>query len=208
MKIQLACDFYCLEDALKVLKEIVEEIDIIEVGTDLMLAEGTRALRIIKETYPDKILLSDMKVMDGGRELGELAYKNGADIFTVLGLASEETIQAACSVARQYHKKVCVDMIGLADNLEKAKQYSQWGADYLCVHTADDQLHNKNFYHCLADYVNAIGACSCSIAGGINPDNLKSICKYEPEIIVVGGYITRAANPKQALKDIKEVMYG
>ena len=63
MKIQLACDFYCLEDALKVLKEIVEEIDIIEVGTDLMLAEGTRALRIIKETYPDKILLSDIKMV-------------------------------------------------------------------------------------------------------------------------------------------------
>lgn len=208
MLIQLACDYYSLEEAMKILDKISDEIDIIEIGTDLMLAEGVRAVKTIKNLYPNKIVLADMKVMDGGRELGELAFDNGADIYTVLGVAPLETIQAACNVAREYNKKVCVDMIGVTDQLTKAKEYINMGADYLCVHTADDQLGNVTYYHHLADYVKTVGPQYCSIAGGMNPQNVKDIREYDPEIIVVGGYITKAVDPLKAVREIKGAFYG
>lgn len=208
MKIQLACDFYHLYDALQLLELIGDEIDIIEVGTDLMFAEGAKAIKVIKDLYPQKVVLSDLKVMDGGKELGAMVYDYGADIFTVLGVAPEETVQAACAVAKQYHKKVCVDMINVTDNIERAKKFINWGADYLCVHTADDQKEHVTFYHHLKDYSESIGAQHCSIAGGLNPESIRSIRQYEPEIIVVGGYVTQAKDPVKAVREIKEAMYG
>lgn len=208
MKIQLACDYNKTEDALNILEKVASDIDIIEIGTDLMYGSGSEAIKIIKSKYPDKTVLADLKVMDGGRELGELVFNCGADIMTVLGVAPNETIQAACNCAKKYGKQICVDMINVTDQLSRAKEIISWGADYLCVHTADDQKENVTFYHMLKDYVNEIGAEKCSIAGGMNPSNIKDIRQYNPEIIVVGGYITGSDDPKRAVEEIKEAING
>lgn len=208
MKIQLACDCHTVEEALRLLNLVHDEIDIIEAGTDLMYAEGIKALRILKSAYPDKPLLADLKVMDGGRELAELVFENGADVMTVLAVAPEETIIAACKEAKRRNKKIYVDMMCVTDQLEKAKKIMSWGADCLCVHTADDQKENVTFYHKMADFSKYIGSQYCSIAGGMNPENIRSIKQYNPEIIVVGGYITGAKDPQKAVKEIREAING
>lgn len=208
MKIQLACDFNRTEDALELLEKVVDDVDIIEVGTDLMFGSGSDAIRRIKSKYPNKTLLADLKVMDGGRELGELVFNSGADIMTVLGVAPKETIQAACECAKKYGKHICVDMINVTDQVSKAKEFVSWGAELLCVHTADDQKENVTFYHMLKDYVQEVGADKCSIAGGMNPTNIKEIRKYNPEVIVVGGYITGSSDPKKAVLEIRDTING
>ncbi len=42
------------EEALKLVKETAEHIDIIEIGTPLIKHEGVKLIRVMREKFPDK----------------------------------------------------------------------------------------------------------------------------------------------------------
>ena len=56
-RLQIALDTYDLPSALAPLATAVDQIDIIECGTILVLAEGMDAVRAIRAAYPDKTIL-------------------------------------------------------------------------------------------------------------------------------------------------------
>ena len=84
MKLQLALDFATIEDSIKILKEVNEVIDIVEIGTPFLLQDGLKAVRKIKGAYPALTVLADLKVMDAGAHEARMAFDAGADIITVL----------------------------------------------------------------------------------------------------------------------------
>ena len=55
-----------LEEALDILRETAEYVDIIEVGTSFVLRYGMAAVTQFKNHFPEKMILADMKIMDGG----------------------------------------------------------------------------------------------------------------------------------------------
>jgi len=63
-------------------------VDIIEAGTPLIKQEGLRIISILKECFPEKLILADMKTMDAGGLEAKLAYDAGADLVTVLAVAT------------------------------------------------------------------------------------------------------------------------
>lgn len=52
--LQVALDNQSMDDAYKTTRLIAHEVDIIEVGTILCVAEGVRAVRDLKALYPEK----------------------------------------------------------------------------------------------------------------------------------------------------------
>ena len=58
--LQVALDLFSTEEALKVLDQVGQYVDIIELGTPLMIAEGARVVKTVKEKYPDKIVFADI----------------------------------------------------------------------------------------------------------------------------------------------------
>ena len=56
MKLQLAFDQFYLEGAKDFLEDIADLIDIIEIGTPLILREGIRSVSEIKQIYPDLLV--------------------------------------------------------------------------------------------------------------------------------------------------------
>ena len=64
--LQVALDLFKTEDALEILEEVADYVDIIELGTPLIISEGARVVKTVKDKYPDKIVFADIKVMDGG----------------------------------------------------------------------------------------------------------------------------------------------
>ena len=66
MKLQLALDELTLPEALVFIDKVVDDVDIIEVGTPFLIREGVNAIKAIKEKYPHKEVLADAKIMDGG----------------------------------------------------------------------------------------------------------------------------------------------
>ena len=206
MRVQVACDLSSVDDAIEIVKKIKDDVEIIECGTGLIFSEGCECIRKMKAAFPDKLVLADLKIMDGGVEHCELVFKAGADLVTVMGVAPDETIKKVCDTTKKWGKECVVDMMCVNDQMSRAKDIISWGANYLCLHTADDQKDTITFYHFLKDLVAEIGAEHCSIAGGMNPENILGIKEYKPDTIIVGGYITRAADPVKAVKEVRKAM--
>lgn len=59
--LQVALDNLSMAAAYDTTRLIAAEVDIIEVGTILCVAEGVRAVRDLKALYPDRIVLADAK---------------------------------------------------------------------------------------------------------------------------------------------------
>ena len=102
MKLQIALDDVTLEGALELVKKVRDYIDIIEIGTPFVYEYGMQAVRTMKEHFPDKEILADMKIMDAGYYEAEEALKAGADYVTVLGVTDNLTIQGCKEAAEKY----------------------------------------------------------------------------------------------------------
>ena len=115
MKLQIALDDLTLEQALSLMNEIRDYVDIIEIGTPFVYQYGMEAVRVMKQNFPDKEVLADMKIMDAGAYESEEALAVGADYVTVLGVTDNLTIKGCVEAAEKYGKEVVVDMICVPD---------------------------------------------------------------------------------------------
>jgi 3-hexulose-6-phosphate synthase len=207
MKLQLSLDMADLHEALDCIEETKSSIDIIEVGTPLALKCGVGAISSIKDKYPGMDLLADFKIMDAGNYEASIAFDAGADIVTVLGVASDATIAGAISAARKFKKKIMVDLIGIAEIKQRIILMDQLGADYACLHTGVDDQNGIDIP--VAQLVIAglsVTTLKLAIAGGINSRNIRAIVIYHPDIIIVGAGITSEPNKAKAAADIKRIM--
>ena len=145
--------------------------------------------------------------MDAGKLEADIGFQAGADMVSVLGLASKKTIEAAKSSAIQWNRKIMVDMINLEDPIRKWADFMEMEMDYGCLHTAhDDVTDGENSLEMVEKFHEAHGGQQISVAGGIDPEKLRNLKSCQPEILVVGSYITNAVDPSKALKNIRQVM--
>jgi len=143
--LQVALDFIELNRALKVAGESVKGgIDWVEAGTPLIKSNGMEAVRRLREKFPNKTIVADMKIADAGRVESEIAFKSGADIVVVLGSASDQTIKECVEAAKNYGGKVMVDLMEGSANLERAKEVEKMGIDFISIHTPIDQQMTGN----------------------------------------------------------------
>ena len=151
----------------------------------------------IRTAYPQPRLLADLKIMDAGEAEADIAFGAGADIVTVMGVSGDETIQGALISAVKHDGQVMIDMMQLADPLERADRLIGLGCNLLCLHTAHDQQSTHGSpWRQLAQLRQAYPSLHLAIAGGVNLKVLPQIMPLHPQIIVVGSAITAAADPK------------
>jgi 3-hexulose-6-phosphate synthase len=204
MKLQIAIDMVEAETALKMVDQIHDVVDIVEVGTPMIVREGMFPVRLIKEKYPNVIVLADAKIVDGGDIESGDAFEAGADIVTVLAVAEDATIQAVVNTARKYGKKVMADMICINDVEKRAAELDNMGVDYVCLHTAlDVQNTGKTPFDELAKVMMVLKNAKVAVAGGINMGTIPLTKKYGPEIVVAGGALTKAADLRAAVIEME-----
>lgn len=138
MELQLALDLVNIPEAIKVVKEVEEYIDIVEIGTPVVINEGLRAVKEVKDAFPNLKVLADLKIMDAAGYEVMKASEAGADIITILGAAEDMSIKGAVEEAKAQGKEILVDMIGIKDIKARAKELDEFGVDYICVHTGYD----------------------------------------------------------------------
>ena len=205
MKLQLALDCESLAAARAVLEATADLVDIAEVGTPLVLREGTAAVRALKSAFPRVAILADFKIMDAGAEEAAIAFEAGADIVTVLAAAETVTIRRACEVARTAGREVMADLIAVADPARRAAEVAGEGVDYLCCHTAfDTQGSGAGPVGELAQVRAALPRARIAVAGGVTPERVPGLLSFSPEVLIVGGFVTRAADPRAAVLEIRK----
>lgn len=208
MKLQIALDDVTLERALTLVEEVREYIDIIEIGTPFVYEYGMQAVRILKEKFPDKEILADMKIMDAGYYETEEALKAGADYVTVLGVTDNLTIQGCKEAAEAYGKEIVADMICVKDMESRIAKLEELGVHGLAVHTGtDQQAAGRTPLDDLKVMAGVRKSAKISVAGGICADTVGSYAQYQPDVLIVGGGICHAENPAAAAKEIYEQMH-
>ena len=207
MKLQLALDSSNGQEAKRILEKVSDLVDIVEIGTPLIMKEGAKVVTEIKHVYPELEVLADLKIMDAGDIEARIGFEAGADIVTVLGVAHNVTIRRAVNQARILSKKVMVDLIAVGDVRERIDQIDAMGPDYCCVHTAFDlQDHGMHPLREIQLVESALKQSQMAVAGGINPEILPDIIAYRPAVVIVGGFITNHPEPRQATLAIRELL--
>lgn len=115
MKLQLALDLVNIPEAIELIKEVEGSIDVVEIGTPVVINEGLRAVKEVKQAFPNLRVLADLKIMDAAGYEVQQASEAGADIVTILAAAEDMSIQGAVKEAKARGKQILVDMIGIKD---------------------------------------------------------------------------------------------
>jgi len=205
--LQVALDLINAHRALQIAKEAVDGgADWVEAGTPLIKSEGMEVVRKLKQSFPEKIIVADMKTMDTGAVETEMAAKAGADVVCILGASDDETIKDSLRAARKYGTKVMVDLIGVKDKQSRAKEIEKLGADFLCIHVGiDEQMKGKQPINILKTLSNEVKI-PIAVAGGLNSETVAEVVEAGASIIIVGGAITKAKNVTEATKIIKKAI--
>jgi 3-hexulose-6-phosphate synthase len=203
MKLQFAMDTLTTDAALELAAAAAPSVDIIELGTPLIKAEGFRAITAIKEAHPDKIVFADLKTMDAGElEAGE-AFKAGADLVTVLGVAGDSTIAGAVKAAKAHGKGIVVDLIGVSDKAARAKEVVALGAEFVEMHAGLDEQAEEGFtFEKLLEAGRASGV-PFSVAGGVKAATVGSVQDAGAEVAVAGAAIYSADDVAGAAAEIR-----
>ncbi len=205
--LQVALDFLELSRALKVAEAAVAGgADILEAGTPLIKSEGLDAVRELRARFPRMRLVADMKTMDAGRIEMEAAAKAGANAAVVMGAASEATIQECIEAGRNYGVSVGVDLLGVEDIVALARRCEELGADHLDIHTPiDEQMRGADPFERLRLVRQAVSL-PLAAAGGINSETAADAVAAGADIVIVGGAISKSADPRQATEEIKRAI--
>jgi 3-hexulose-6-phosphate synthase/6-phospho-3-hexuloisomerase len=202
--LQVALDFVDLSRAMKCAEESVKGgVDWLEAGTPLIKSEGLNAVRKLRERFPDKTIIADMKIMDAGRTEVEIAAKAGANIVCVLGAASDSTIKECVEAGHNYGAKIQADLIAVKDAKKRAGEIAKFGVDYIGIHCSiDDQMAARKPFAELKDIAKYISI-PIAVAGGINSETAPDAVKAGASIIIVGGAINKSKDAKKATEEIK-----
>ena len=209
MELQLAIDLLNKEDAAELANKVKDYVDIVEIGTPIVINEGLPSVQHLNDNIDSVKVLADLKIMDAADYEVSQAVKFGADIVTILGVAEDASIKAAVDEAHKHGKQLLVDMIAVQDLEKRAKDLDDLGADYIAVHTGYDlQAEGQSPLESLRKVKSVISNSKVAVAGGIKPDTIKDIVAENPDLIIVGGGIANADDPVEAAKQCRAAIEG
>lgn len=206
--LQVALDNTTLEDAIKSVKLYGHIIDIVEVGTILHVAEGVQATKTMRELYPEKIVLDDIKGADAGTTLAELCFGAGADIMTAICSADINTMIAMKKVGLQYgaNKDVQVELYGDWTYQEAQTWYDNGITQVVYHRSRDAELAGKTWGP--TDFEKIGKLCEMgfkvTITGGLKASDLHLFKDFPIHGVIGGRGIRNADDPAQAAQAFKD----
>ena len=205
--IQIALDSLDFNQTVALADQVAPYVDIFEIGTPCIKYNGVNLVKELRQRYPDKLLLVDLKTMDAGEYEAGAFYAAGADIVTVLGVSGLATIGGVIKAAKKHGAEVQVDLINVADKASVARESVALGAQIMGIHTGlDAQAAGQTPFADLQD-IAALGLnVRISVAGGIKPATVQQVVASGANIIVVGAAIYGAPCPATAAREIRELV--
>lgn len=205
-KLQLAIDVLTIEDALRAAERAAPHFDIIEVGTPLVIECGLEPVMLLKAAHPDAQVLADLKIMDAGNIEATSGFSRGADIVTILALADDATVRGAVEAANDAGGRIMADLINVPNPAARAKQLVDLGVHILCLHTAYDRQDSGVDPLAELHDVRPTVSAPLAIAGGLKLANAADAVRGGADIVVVGGAILKADDPRKMAADIQTAM--
>lgn len=205
--LQVALDLLDLDRALQIAREAVEGgVDWIEAGTPLIKSEGMHAVRILKQNFPNSVIVADMKVADTGALEVEMAAKAGADVICILADADNSVISEAVRAAQLYGVRIMADLINVGDPVARAKDLEALGVHIICAHVGiDQQMMGKDSVNLLTTISGQVSL-PLAVAGGLDATSAGEAVRCGADVVIVGGNIIRSGAVTESTKAIRAGM--
>ena len=205
----MALDIVNLSKALKIVDKVIEGgADIIEVGTPLIKKYGILFIKMVRTEYPDVQILADSKTVDAGAIEAKVMFDAGADMMTVLGLASNATLTNSLDIAKKYEKTIVVDLINVDKVMERVTELYHLGLTNFCFHIGIDVQRERGVnILALLDEIKKTKATlniRAFVAGGIKLKDLPLLLEVPIDVVVVGSAIVHSRDPLEATRKFKE----
>jgi 3-hexulose-6-phosphate synthase len=202
MKIQLALDRLKIAEAIDLAKKVEDSVDWIEVGTSLIKEFGVTSIKELKNAFPTKTIVADVKTNDNARYEFEMCFEAGADVATVMGVSPLVTIDICMEVAARYNKKVMIDLLNTSE--QQKLELQKYKDAIFCLHVSKDQQEETGMANRGTEHTFSKGL-QIAAAGGITIESLEQLkATVNPEVVIVGGAITKANDPSEAALQFKQ----
>lgn len=199
--VQISLDVTSIGEALDHSRKAVRAgVDWLEAGTPLILAEGLRAVRVLRSEFPKHPVVADLKTMDGGYLEVEMMAKAGATHVVVMARAHKATVKMAVKAGRDYGVQVMGDDLGCEDKPAAARMLQDLGVDYIVHHVGYDERRDPEVIAArqgrvpspldeLADVVKAVSV-PVQAVGGLSVEQVLELTKYGVYHLVLGAPLT------------------
>ncbi|WP_431224630.1 3-keto-L-gulonate-6-phosphate decarboxylase UlaD [Serratia sp. L9] len=206
--LQVALDNQSMDDAYRTTRLIANEVDIIEVGTILCVAEGVRAVRDLKALYPDRIVLADAKIADAGHILSRMCFEANADWITVICCADINTTKGALAVAKEFGGDVQIELTGFW-TWEQAQQWREVGIQQVVYHRSRDaQAAGVAWSDADITAIKRLASMGfkVTVTGGLALEDLPLFQGIPIHVFIAGRSIRDAADPVAAAREFKRAI--
>lgn len=208
-QLQIALDTFDMPSALRPLNAAVSQVDVIECGTVLIIAEGLRAVHEIRALYPNKTILADVRIAEAGAVISRACFEAGASWVSVVAGASMTTVEQVVKVAQEFGGEVQIEL-GETYDPEQAHEWRRLGATQVIVHRSRDaeaagkltwgeddkdrirQLHQMGF--------------KVTVTGGVTAKDLPFFQGVPVGVVISGRGIVKADDPLAAATELRETI--
>ena len=204
--VQISLDVTSIPEAVEMAEMAVRAgVDWIEAGTPLVIAEGMHGVRALRERFPDKPLVVDLKTMDGGGLEVEIMARAGATHVVVMGQAEPETVELVVRAGKELGVEVMGDNLGMPDPVAGARLLEEMGCDYVIHHIGYDyrtlrQERRRSFETPLDRLREVVAAVDIPVqaVGGLDLEQAAQALAWGAPIVVIGAPIAVDAHAFRA----------
>lgn len=213
--VQISLDIIDLQEALETAEIAIQSgVDWLEAGTPLILAEGMRGVKALRERYPQVPIVADLKTMDGGWLEAQVMAKAGATHVVVMARAHPETIKEVVKAGRDFGISVMGDNLGCEDMVAGARMLEDMGCDFVIHHIGYDErrgiaARGDRMPSPLDQLKEVVAAVNVPVqaVGGLSIEQAIETPKYGAPLVVLGAPLTVDADSfKTASGDIGTVL--
>jgi 3-hexulose-6-phosphate synthase/6-phospho-3-hexuloisomerase len=205
--LQVALDLLELDRALAIAEEaLAGGADWIEAGTPLIKSAGMDAVRRLRERFPGREIVADMKVADTGTLEVEMAAKAGATMVCILADADDAVVQEAVRARDLYGVRLMADLINTTDPVARARELEEMGVDIICAHAGiDQQMVGRTSVDLVRELRGKVSV-PVAVAGGLDAESAAEAVAAGAGIVIVGGSIVRSGDVAASARKIREAI--
>ncbi|AAZ43451.1 MULTISPECIES: 3-keto-L-gulonate-6-phosphate decarboxylase UlaD [Mycoplasmopsis] len=206
--LQIALDFWEIQDAILAVKKAKKYIDVIEVGTILIASQGKKAIKALAEEFPDKIIVADGKIADAGKIFGKMFFENKARFTTCICAAEIPTIKDTMEIAKTFSPLNEVQM-EMTNNFtwDQVQKWKEINVPQVVWHRSRDlQASGVKWNQNDIDSVKKLAnmGFKVTVTGGVTKEDIKLFKGIPIYIFIAGRTIYGAENPELAAKELKD----
>ena len=208
-KLQLALDTLDLPSALGPLQKASPYLDVVEIGTILCLAEGMRAVRIIRSLFPEKILLADVRIAEAGGLISKMAFDAGANWVSVVSGATMTTVEVVAREAQKNKGDVQIELID-GWTMEQAREWRNLGIEQVITHRSRDSEAKGDLTWSERDFneirMLAEMGFKVTVTGGVGLSDIPLFAGVPVYVFIVGRGIYKADHPEIAARSFRNAI--